>query len=107
MHINASRAGAERGRATNLSKHETAQLCHVIADPRHSTIIACMYQQIETRSELDSGRHHPYAHEFIELFNDESYLPDLIDVVCGVTTYFLLQFDSTSHPHKPNGTILK
>ena len=39
VHANATRAGSERSRAPNWSKHETARLCHVIGDALHLTII--------------------------------------------------------------------
>ena len=68
LHANAIRVGAERGRASNWTKHETARLCHVIGDARHSTIVARMYYRIEIRSELDAGRHDPFAYEFFEIF---------------------------------------
>ena len=101
------RAGVDRGRAPNWTKHETARLFHVIADARHSTIVARMYQRVETRSELDAGRHDPFAHEFLELFNDDTFHPDIPEAVCGITEDLLLQFDPELHPHKRNGTTLK
>ena len=78
LHSNATRVGAERVRAPNWTKHETERFCHVIGDAIHSTIVARMYQRIETRSELDSVRHYRFAYEFLELFNDETFDPEIL-----------------------------
>ena len=112
VHANATRAGAERVRAPNWAKHETARICHVIFDAHHLTIVARMYQRIETSglpgwSELDDGRHDPFAYEYLELLNDDSFNPDIPEAVHGVTEDLLLQFVLTLHPHKRNGKILK
>ena len=66
-----------------------------------------MYQRIETRSELDAGRQERFAYEVLELFNDETFDPEIPEAVCGTTEDLLLQSVPTLHPHKRNGSILK
>lgn len=99
--------GQGRGRAPNWTKDDSARLCHVIADWRHSTIVADLYQRIQDRSELDTGRKDPFADEFKLLFNDAEFQPD-IPVVCdGVTDDILIQFDVETVRFKRDGQTLK
>eukprot|EP00171_Calliarthron_tuberculosum_P023720 IDg23720t1 len=51
--------GNGRHRAPNWTKEESARLCHVITDSRHATVVSRMYQRIQSREELDAGRHDP------------------------------------------------
>jgi hypothetical protein len=60
---------AERGsevkkrRDPNWSMHETARLCHVVADPRNATALRKLYQRETNRAELDSGMHDPWSND--------------------------------------------
>ena len=58
-----------------------------------------MYQRIETPLELDDGPPDLYAYEFLELFNDEKFDPEIPEAVCGVTEDLLIRYVSTLHPH--------
>ena len=105
--IDATRASASRGRAPNWSHHETARLCHVIADDRHLKTVTRMYQRVEKREELGQGRHDPFAHEFLELFSSTDFTPSVPEFVDGITEDVLATFEPSLHPHIRSGTTLK
>ena len=107
LEIDATRAGASRVRAPNWSRHETARLCHVIADAKHLTTVTTMYQRVETREELDQGRHDPFAHEFLELFNSTDFTPSVPESVDGIPEDVLVMFEPSLHPHIRNVTTVK
>ena len=107
LEIDETRAGLSRGRAPNWSRHETARLCHVIADARLLTTVTRMNQRVETKEELDQGRHDPFAHEFLELFNSTDFTPSVPESVDGITEDVLVTFEPSLHPHIRNGTTLK
>lgn len=107
IQTNASRADIDRGRLSNWAKHETSLLCHYSADARHNTMLRRIFQRIETRSELDAGRHYHFSQLFLELFNDGYFKPDSLEAVCGITKDLLVQFEPIMYPDKRNGTILK
>jgi hypothetical protein len=46
-------------REAKWSKLETACLCHVVSDPRNSTVLSRLYNRAESRAEIDQGRHDP------------------------------------------------
>jgi hypothetical protein len=63
--------------------HETARLFHVVADPRNATALRKLYQRETSRAELDSVRHDPWSNEFMNLFNDLDFNPDVPEVSGG------------------------
>lgn len=73
---NASRARIERRCAPNWTKQENFRQFDFIVGARYNNILHRMHQRIETRPELDAGRHDPISQEFFELFNDEDFIPD-------------------------------
>ena len=107
LEINATRTGESRGRAPNWSRHETARLCHVIADVRHLKTVTRIYQRVETREELDQGRQDPFVHEFLELFNSTDFTPSVPESVDSITEDVLVTFEPPLHLHIRNGTTLK
>jgi len=94
-------------KAPNWNKHETLRLCHVINNPANSTILARLYNKPSSRAELDSGRYDPWAHEFADLYNSDTFMPEIPDLRDGVTHDILDQFDPNAHPHKCQGALLK
>jgi hypothetical protein len=103
-----SLAGERRERRDpNWTKHETARLCHVVADPRNSTALRKLYEREENRSELDSGRHDPWCNEFMDLFNDPMYEPEVPEVSCGAVQELLDKFDPAISRNSRNGARLK
>lgn len=104
---NLARVATGRTLEPNRSRHETARLCHVIADARNQIAVQKMYQRIDTRAELDAARIDPFELEFVQLFNSGDFLPSYPDPVDGITEDLLRQFDPSIHPHVRNGTMLK
>lgn len=98
--------GKSPDKAANWTKHETARLCHVLADRRHATILAKLYHKSD-RQELDVGSHDPWSEEFADLFNSTSYQPYQPEGESGVTDDILLDFDPTRHPVHRTGRLLK
>ena len=94
-------------KAPNRTSHESARLCHVIADPRHATAISRLYNKIDNRAELDQACNDLWYAEFVDLFNSEDYNPVVTDGKNGVTDDLILRFDPTEHPHKRTGMFLK
>ena len=66
-----------------------------------------MYQRVETREEHDQGRHDPFAHEFLELFNSTDITPSVTESVYGITEDVLVTFEPSLHPHIRNRTTPK
>jgi hypothetical protein len=99
--------GEARDREPNWHKNETARLCHVVADPRNATVLQSIYNKPENRAELDAGRHDPWSNDFPDLFNDESYIPDVPFVSGGTVQEEIDAFDPAFHRHKRAGSILK
>jgi hypothetical protein len=79
----------------------------VLADPRHTTAIAALYQRPESRAELEKARHDPWSIDFADTFNDDLFLPVTPDPVDGVTKDLIEQFDRCDHPHIRNGEALR
>lgn len=96
-----------RTKTPNWSKNETARLCHVIQDPRHSTELARLYNKPANRALMDMPRRDPWAFEFASLFNDEEFRPVRPNEHDGVTADVLLSFDPNIHPHVRQGSVLK
>lgn len=94
-------------KAPNWTKNEFARLCHVMADPRHATVMEKLYNVPETRQELDTARHDPWSAKFSELFNDKSFKPSLPVGVDGVTDDIISTFDPCVAPHVRTGATLK
>jgi hypothetical protein len=78
-----------------------------VADPRNSTALRKLYEREENRSELDSGRHDPWCNEFIDLFNDLMYEPEVPEVSCGTVQELLDKFDPAGSKNSRNGARLK
>jgi hypothetical protein len=100
----AERGGAVRRRDPNWSMHETARLCHVIADPRNATALRKLYQREPNRSELDSGRHDPWSNEFMDLFNDPNFSPDVPEWRAGIVQCVLDRFRPEDVRHERDGS---
>jgi hypothetical protein len=79
-------------RGPNWTKHETARLCHVVADPRNSIALRKLYERDTNRSEIESGRHDPWSNEFMELFNDPAYEPQVPEISGGAVQELLEKF---------------
>lgn len=56
-------------KAPNWTMNKAARLCHALADPRHATAVGRLYNKMETRPEMDFGKHDPWSAEFVDLFN--------------------------------------
>ena len=94
-------------KAPKWTSHESARLCHVIADPQHATAIGRLYNKIDNRAELDQAGNNPWSAEFVDLFNSEDYNLVVPDAKDGVTDDLILLFDPTEHLHKRTGMFLK
>eukprot|EP00737_Agarophyton_chilense_P005006 gb/GEZJ01006891.1/.p2 GENE.gb/GEZJ01006891.1/~~gb/GEZJ01006891.1/.p2 ORF type:complete len:102 (+),score=8.38 gb/GEZJ01006891.1/:139-444(+) len=70
-------------------------------------MLARMYQKIVTRSDLDAGRHDLFACQFLQLFNDETFEPEIADAVCRATEDVPLVFNPNESSHVRIGTTLK
>jgi hypothetical protein len=103
----AERGDAVRRQDPNRSMHETARLCHVIADPRHATALRKLYQIESNRSELDSGRHDPWSNEFMDLFNDPNFNPDVPEWRAGNMQCVLDRLRPEDVRHERDGSRLK
>ncbi|KAI0558955.1 hypothetical protein FGB62_177g011 [Gracilaria domingensis] len=99
--------GNGRSRAPNWTKEESARLCHVIADSRHATVVAKLYQRISTRAEPDKPHHDPFAEEFCLLFNDTEFKPEPPEPYDGVTLDVFMRFDPSIRRHHRDGQTLK
>ena len=57
--------------------------------------------------ELNQGRHDPFAHEFLELFNSTDFTPGIRESVDGITEDVLVRFEPSLRPYIRNGTTQK
>jgi hypothetical protein len=87
--------------------HETARLCHVISDPRNPTALRKLYQRETNRAELDSGRHDQWSNEFMDLFKDPDFNPDVPEVHGGTVQCVLDKFRHEDVRHVRDGSCLK
>jgi hypothetical protein len=87
--------------------HETALLCHVISDPRNATALRKLYQRETNRAELDSGRYDTWSNEFMDLFNDPDFNPDVPEVHGGTLQSVLDKFRPEDVRHVRDSSRLK
>lgn len=96
-----------REKAPNWSKHEAAQLCHLICTSLHSTVLGRIYVKPSSRAELDKGRHDPWSNESCDLFNNEVFLPSASEPHDDITKDLLTTFHPSLHPYQRKGITLK
>jgi len=106
-HGGEERGTPTRNRAQNWTMHESARLCHVLADPRNATSVARLYNGTPTRAEIDVGIHDPWSSEFVDMFNDRGYVCTVPLPRDGVTEAALLEFDPNRRPHDRTPEKLK
>lgn len=83
---------AARKRSPNWTANETARLAHVLVDPSNSTALTRLVSRA-SREQLDAGLHDPWSAEFVTLFNNPAFVPEVPEIAGGAVQETLDKFD--------------
>jgi hypothetical protein len=97
---------AARKRSPNWTANETARLSHVLVDPSNSTALTRLVSRA-SREQLDVGLHDPWSEEFVSLFNNPTFVPEVPEIAGGAVQETLDKFDPGELKHSRDAAKLK